>query len=56
MPDKATCRKIRSFSHSFNWTKEYIKENEDEFNFGIFSLNLFVLWALELVFLLSNKS
>src|SRR5690606_9411119 len=40
---------IRSLSQTFNWTKEYIFQNEGLFNLDVLGLNMSVPWDMELV-------
>lgn len=40
---------IRSLSQTFNWTKEYILQNEEKLDLDVLGLNMTVPWDLDLV-------
>jgi hypothetical protein len=43
------CKKIRSLSQTFPWSKEFIFENEDLLNLDVLGLNMTVPWDIDLV-------
>lgn len=47
--DDETKKKIRSISQTFQWSKEFIFENEDLLNLDVLGLNMTVPWDMELV-------